>query len=60
MVILSEAANMVILSEVFCKKRCSKKFCKIHRKTPVPESLFLIKLQAFIKKNNSVTGALLQ
>ena len=21
--------------EVFCKKRCSYKFCKIHRKTPV-------------------------
>ena len=27
-------------SEVFCKKGCSKKFRKIHRKTPVPESLF--------------------
>ena len=26
-------------SKVFCKKRCSKKFCKIHRKTPVPEPL---------------------
>ena len=26
--------------EVFCKKRCSYKFCKIHRKTPVPEYLF--------------------
>ena len=26
--------------EVLCKKRCSKKFRKIHRKTPVPESLF--------------------
>ena len=26
--------------EVFFNKRCSKKFCKIHRKTPVPESLF--------------------
>ena len=26
--------------EVFCKKRCSKKFRKIHRKTPVAESLF--------------------
>ena len=32
--------------EVFCEKRCSWKFHKIHRKTPVPESLFLIKLQA--------------
>ena len=26
--------------EVFCKKRCSYKFRKIHRKTPVPECLF--------------------
>ena len=26
--------------EVFWKKRCSKKFRKIHMKTPVPESLF--------------------
>ena len=26
--------------EVFNKKRCSEKFHKIHRKTPVPESLF--------------------
>ena len=26
--------------EVFYKKRCSLKFRKIHRKTPVPESLF--------------------
>ena len=25
---------------VFYKTRCSQKFCKIHRKTPVPESLF--------------------
>ena len=31
-------------TEVFCKKRSSEKFHKIHRKTPVPES-FLIKLQ---------------
>ena len=27
--------------EVFYIKRCSQKFDKIHRKTPVPESLFL-------------------
>ena len=27
-------------AEVFCKKRCSQKFRKIHSKTPVPESLF--------------------
>ena len=26
--------------EVFCKKRCSEKFRKIHRKTHVPEPLF--------------------
>ena len=26
--------------EVFYKKRCSYKFRKIHRKTPVPEPLF--------------------
>ena len=31
--------------EVFCEKRRSWKFHKIHRKTPAPES-FLIKLQA--------------
>ena len=33
--------------EVFCKKRCSEKFRKIHKKTPVPESLFFIKLQLY-------------
>ena len=27
-------------SELFCKKRCSYKFHKLHRKTPVPGSLF--------------------
>ena len=27
--------------KVFCKIRCSKKFCKIYRKIPVPESLCL-------------------
>ena len=32
--------------ELFCTKICSKKFGKIHRKTPVPESLFLIKFAA--------------
>ena len=32
--------------EVLCKKRCSYKFHKIHRKTSVLQSLFLIKLQA--------------
>ena len=30
---------------VLGKKRCSQKFPKIHRETPVPESFFLIKLQ---------------
>ena len=29
--------------EVSCQKRCSQKFCKIHRKTPVPENLLLKK-----------------
>ena len=27
-------------SEVFCNKRCSQKFGKTHKKTPVPESPF--------------------
>ena len=31
--------------EVFYKKRCSRKFRKIHRKKPVPESVFWLKLQ---------------
>ena len=36
---------------MFYKKRCSLRLRKIHRKTPVPEFLFLIKLQLdFIKK----------
>ena len=26
--------------EMFCKKRCSEKYRKVHTKTPVPESLF--------------------
>ena len=26
--------------EVFCRKMCSWKFHKIHRKTPVPEAFF--------------------
>ena len=43
--------------EVFCKKGVLK-FCKIHRKTPVPAS-FWMKLQAeacnFIKKRDSGT-----
>ena len=42
------AVNMIVSSEayqkqppeVFSKKRCFKKFCEIHRKTPVPESFF--------------------
>ena len=38
--------------EVFCNKRCSKKFCKIHMKAPVPESFFWWSCKAcnFIKK----------
>ena len=26
--------------KVFCKKKRSKEFCKIHKKIPVPEYLF--------------------
>ena len=33
--------------EKFCEKRCSLKFCKFYRKTPVLVSLFKIKLQVF-------------
>ena len=49
--------------EVFCKNRCSYKFCKIHGKTPVLES-FLKKLQNFraatLLKRDSNTGAFLR
>ena len=45
------------------KKKCSWKFHKIHRKTAVSESLFLIKLQASglqrYKKTDSGTGVFL-
>ena len=34
--IFSDAAK----ADVFFKKRCSEKFCKIHRKTPVSEPPF--------------------
>ena len=36
--------------EFFCKKRCSYKFCKFHRKTPVLK-FFLIELQAFRRRH---------
>ena len=38
--------------EVFCEKKCSKNFCKFHRKTPVLQSLFNKDLKAcnFIKE----------
>ena len=46
--------------EVFCKKWCSYKFCKIHRKTPVPESIFnkfagltAFGLQLYLKRDSS-------
>ena len=59
----------------FCKKMCSRKFHKIHRKTPVPET-FLNKVAGlrpatlfkkwlwpracnFIKKGDSGTGVFL-
>ena len=61
--------------EAFCKKMCSWKFQKIHRKTPVPEN-FLNKVAGlrpvtllrkrlwpqacnFIKKGDSGTGVFL-
>ena len=34
--------------EVFCKKRCSWKFHKIHRKTPVPEACNFIKKETLV------------
>ena len=36
----SEVQSQKQPPQVFCKKRCSQKFRKIHRKTSVPESLF--------------------
>ena len=49
--------------KVFFKKGALKVFTKIHKKTPVPESLFKqsYRPQAcnFIKKRNSGTGVLL-
>ena len=41
--VLGNLPSRSSLPKVFCKKRCSKKFCKIHRKTPVPETLSLKK-----------------
>ena len=49
--------------EAFCKKMCSRKFHKIHRKTPVPETLLKNWLWPracdFIKKENSGIGVFL-
>ena len=45
--------------EVFSQKGVLKHFTKIHRKTPVPESLFLIKLQAWVYFAPSIQLALL-
>ena len=36
--------------EVFCKKRCSWKFLKIHRKTRVSDSLFFNKVAGLWEK----------
>ena len=36
------------LTEVLCKKLCSQKFLKIHRKSPVPEPLLLNKVAGII------------
>ena len=38
--------------EEFYKKRCSWKFCKIPRKTPVSEPLFKPEVCNFVKKEN--------
>ena len=40
--------------QVFCKNWCSRKFCKIHRKTPVSETSFLMKLWALGLRFSSV------
>ena len=41
--------------EAFCKKGCFQKFCNIHRKTPVLESIFN-KVAALLKRDsNTVT-----
>ena len=48
--------------EVFYKKRCSYKFCKIHRKTPSPESFFYKAAglrRATLLKRSSGTGVFL-
>ena len=39
--------------EVFCKKKCSQKIIKIHRKTPVPESFFAKFLRTPFLQNSS-------
>ena len=48
--------------EVLCKDRFSYKFCKLHRKTPVPESLFnkVVGVRpATLLKRDSGTGVFL-
>ena len=34
------ASILFVKKAEFCNSRCSRKFCKIHRKTPVPEPFF--------------------
>ena len=46
--------------EVFCKKDCSQKFRKIHRKTTVPEPLLIGLRTATLSKRNSGTGVFLR
>ena len=43
--------------DTFCRKRCSRKFCKVHRKTPMFESLFnkvadLFSLATLLKRDS--------
>ena len=47
-------------TEMFCKKSCSQKFCKIHRKTPAPEYFFnKVRAATLFKKNTFFTEHLL-
>ena len=44
--------------EVFCKKRCSEKFSKFHRKTPVLESPFIkvagLRFATLLKRDSNI------
>ena len=40
---------MLVSPDMFSKKMCSSKFCKIHRKTPVPEHFLKTFFQIIVK-----------